>query len=805
MKMTNSLTHACFSKKPVASAVSAQIRYGRIIGALPLCLAASAVAAENPQDQPAESTVVLEKVIVTSKFPSVKALGATEMEADILTSKRAAVSDTAKLLEDTPGVSLYGAGGVSSLPAIHGLNDDRVKIDINGMTLTSACANHMNPPLSYIDRSNIGKITILSGVTPVSLGGDSIGGTISVQTPEPVFAEPGKDILLDGSASSFYRSNGDAFGGSIAAGIANRNVRLEYTGSHTESMNYNDANGQNVQSSAYENQNHSAALSFKTDDHLVVIRGGQQHMPFQGFPNQRMDLTNNDSIFGNITHKGTFDWGNLESKFYIESTEHSMDIGDDKHNRFLDSSVTGGSFAPPNDRMPMETRGRNLGYKIMAEIPFNDRDTFRIGNEFHSNRLDDFWPPVHTNVGANDNIVISGPPAVRNGAYWMMAPETYININNGERDRVGFFGEWEADWNAQWKSLLGLRYDHTNTDAGDVQPYNPNLLGTSAAAPDAAGARTALNAANAFNVRDHERTNDTFDVTALMQYTPNDMSQYEFGYARKNRAPNLYERYIWGARRMDMAMIGWHGDGNGYVGNMDLTEETAHTVSFTAAFHEPKSNLWEISATPYFTYVNNFIDADRCQSASTSTASGCGAIPQTATDSFVYLQYANHDARLWGADVSGRAQLYKDPKLGEFATHTTMSYVRGERMDGGNLYHMMPFNMKLSLDHRLSNWQSALEMQFVDSKTDVQAIRNETQTPSYILLNARTGYEWGKVRLDVGLDNVLDKQYYHPLAGAYLGDRYGMNPTAAPNVTVPWGRNIAGMGRSAFVGITIKY
>lgn len=156
-------------------------------------------------------------------------------------------------------------------------------------------------------------------------------------------------------------------------------------------------------------------------------------------------------------------------------------------------------------------------------------------------------------------------------------------------------------------------------------------------------------------------------------------------------------------------------------------------------------------------------------------------------------------------DVSGRAQLYKNDNLGEFATHTTMSYVRGERTDGGNLYHMMPFNMKLSLDHRLENWQSAFEMQFVDSKTQVQAIRNETQTPSYILLNARTSYEWGKVRFDVGLDNILDKQYYHPLAGAYLGDRYGMNPSAAANVTPPWGRNISGMGRSAYVGINIKY
>jgi len=122
--------------------------------------------------------------------------------------------------------------------------------------------------------------------------------------------------------------------------------------------------------------------------------------------------------------------------------------------------------------------------------------------------------------------------------------------------------------------------------------------------------------------------------------------------------------------------------------------------------------------------------------------------------------------------------------------------VRGERMDGGNLYHMMPFNAKLGLNHALAGWRSTLEMQFIDAKDDVQAIRNETKTPSYLLLNARTGYDWGKVRVDLGLDNLLDKQYFHPLAGAYLGDRFGMNPTGPATTTVPWGRNVPGMGRT---------
>ena len=71
---------------------------------------------------------------------------------------RAATSDTASLLGDVPGVSLYGAGGVSSLPVIHGLADDRLRIKVDGMDLISACGNHMNPPLSYIDPTNVGSV-----------------------------------------------------------------------------------------------------------------------------------------------------------------------------------------------------------------------------------------------------------------------------------------------------------------------------------------------------------------------------------------------------------------------------------------------------------------------------------------------------------------------------------------------------------------------------------------------------------------------------------------------------------------------
>ena len=118
--------------------------------------------------------------------------GSVTLDAADVLPLRAATSDTATLLRDVPGISFYGAGGVSSLPVIHGLGDDRLRIKVDGMDLVSACPNHMNPPLSYIDPTNVARAKVYAGVTPVSVGGDSIGGTIQVESAEPVFALAGQ-------------------------------------------------------------------------------------------------------------------------------------------------------------------------------------------------------------------------------------------------------------------------------------------------------------------------------------------------------------------------------------------------------------------------------------------------------------------------------------------------------------------------------------------------------------------------------------------------------------------------------------
>ncbi len=97
-------------------------------------LLAVAVALAIPALAQAEEPYRLPDVVVkgaqlrsSTPFP-----GFAVSEGDILSGGTSS-SDTASLLKDVPGVSLYGAGGVSSLPVIHGLADDRLRIKVDGM------------------------------------------------------------------------------------------------------------------------------------------------------------------------------------------------------------------------------------------------------------------------------------------------------------------------------------------------------------------------------------------------------------------------------------------------------------------------------------------------------------------------------------------------------------------------------------------------------------------------------------------------------------------------------------------------
>ena len=751
-----------------------------LVAAMAVAFSGAAFAQANPQ--------VMDAVNVTAQRETPLPNSSGALNANEVAAQRAYVSDTAQLLSDVPGISLYGAGGVSSLPAIHGLADDRLRITVDGMDLIASCPNHMNPPLSYLSPSSIGKLKVYAGITPVSVGGDSIGGTIIAETLAPEFAAPGQSILAKGEIGGFYRSNGDAHGGNVSATMASENFNISYTASTAKANNYTaggdfkttTATGRNghtlpldvVGSTAYETRTQTLGFAMKGGNHLVEAKLGYQEVPEQLYPNQRMDMLDNTQKRFNLRYLGQFDWGSLEARAYHESVDHFMDFGADKRFWYGSNSGTGAPCSPIRfagnpkgtcaEGMPMYSESKTTGFNLKADVQLSQQDLLRVGGQFQSYQLDDWWPASGGGMG----------------------PGTFDNINDGKRDRTALFGEWESRINPQWMSLLGVRYERIESDAGDVRGYNTAVTAMGSQYADA----------TAFNAKDHARNDNNWDLTALARYTANVNTDIEFGFARKVRSPNLYERYTWSTWSMAAVMNNFVGDGNGYIGNIDLEPEKAHTLSATFDWHAADRNWW-LKATPYYTQVTDYIDAVRCTAGASCTLNNTNTSNQ-----FVVLNYANQSARLYGLDLSGHVPL-ANGGFGQFALKGLINYTKGENRDtGDDLYNIMPLNAKATVNHQFGGWNNALELVMVSSKDQVSDVRNEIKTPGYGLTNLRTSYTWKQVRLDLGVENLFDKYYASPLGGAYVGQGTTMMTNG-----IPWGVAVPGMGRSIYAGFNLKF
>ncbi|MCX7056900.1 MAG: TonB-dependent receptor plug domain-containing protein [Proteobacteria bacterium] len=695
-----------------------------------------------------------------------------------ITPIRPATSDTAALLRDVPGTYLNSAGGVSSLPSIHGLADDRLRIQLDGMSLISACANHMNPPLSYIDPTAVEELTVYPGITPVSVGGDSIGGTIIVKSRAPRFATGDQTSLVNAEVGTFYRSNGDSWGVNASASAASRNLSIRYSGSVAQANNYHAATafkpdttlvgtiggsmfipGDTVGSSAYRSDNHAVDVAFQHGANHVELKLGYQHVPRQGFPNQHMDMTDNESRRAGLTYGGTFSWGKLNVGAYTEHTQHQMDFGPDKLYWYTAPNTACSPIGPMCVAgMPMTTEGRNTGVKASGEIPLTSRDKLTTGVEYQRYRLDDRWAP-------------SGG--------MMMWPNEFININDGRRDHADLFVEWEARWSLRWMTLAGVRGSRVTMDSGPVQGYSSmyDMM------PMGHNAMT-------FNMADRGHTDDNLDVTTLARYTFSPKQTYEFGYARKVRSPNLYERYAWSGNGMAMTMNNWVNDGNGYVGNINLKPEIAHTLSATGDWRGGANPSRGAKLTVYYNRVDDYIDA------------ACANLSSCALGKFNYLTLVNQDARLYGADLSAFATLGAHDARRSLTLRGSLSYVNGEnRTTGDHLYNVMPLNARFVLEYQRGKWSMLADEQVVLAKDRVSAVRSELTTGGYTLLNLRGSYDWGAVRFDVGLENALNRMYALPTGGAYIGQGKTMSLNGAGT---PYGLAMPGPGRSVYVGLSGK-
>ncbi|QYJ70957.1 TonB-dependent receptor [Shewanella sp. FJAT-51649] len=644
------------------------------------------------------------------------------------------------LLKDQ-GVDFSEAGGVSALPVLNGMMGDRIKVLVDGADITTSCANQMTPPLSYVSANQISSVEVVAGVSPVSAGGDNIAGVIKVNSLNPKFSDSDNLSFESGEISSGYRSTSDAFLLGAKAGIASKDLSLSYQGAYEDANSYQDGHGDKVLDTLYRAQNHALTAAWRDDTQQLAIKLTHQAIPFQGFLNQYMDMTDNKSYGALVRYLRDLDNdGEFSAQLNWHSVKHEM-----------------GFFTPEKTgKMPMNTEGSDYSYQLHWRLPMGDNNTLLVGQEFYSYQLDDTWPAV---------------PGT------MMAPNDYININDGERRRAAVYGEWQQNLTPLWWLSAGMRYEYVTTDTGEVQAYsNMPMMGMP---------NMDAEAAKAFNAMDRRRDDNLIDATLLARYQLSAKQQLEFGLARKNRAPNLYERYSWGRGVMATTMIGWYGDGNGYVGNPDLKPETAYTLSAAYKFN---GDAWQFSTTAWYSAVTDYIDAEVIGSFNrTGLANGKRNI----------LKFTNEDANLYGAKLSAN-YLLADTDSGKWQMQGKLDITRGERDEGNEpLYQIKPLQTELALSNQLGDWENRLSWQWVATKDKVDDRRLENETDSYSLLNLSSSIKWQELSLTFAINNLFDTYYELPLGGVNLAE-------FKADSTGGFGQ-VAGSGRSFELGASYRF
>lgn len=143
------------------------------------------------------------------------------------------------------------------------------------------------------------------------------------------------------------------------------------------------------------------------------------------------------------------------------------------------------------------------------------------------------------------------------------------------------------------------------------------------------------------------------------------------------------------------------------------------------------------------------------------------------------------DARIFGLEAYTEADLWRlafgpdsRPSLSLFLNFSLLDgrYINGQRQFAGNEVELIPpfsFKTGLSFQHkgfRASYLFSYVQEQYSDA-TNAVFVANATRgiIPSYSVMDFSTSYEWGRYRLQAGLNNLADAAFFTRRATAYPG------------------------------------
>ena len=328
-----------------------------------------------------------------------------------------------------------------------------------------------------------------------------------------------------------------------------------------------------------------------------------------------------------------------------------------------------------------------------------------------------------------------------------------------EIDQTGVFAELTHAYDPQNRITGGLRYDHVRSDASKADldppggPMSPNQLYA-----------IYYKGAQAHRVTDH-------NIAGLLRYEHDLADRAGTLYAslsRSVRTPDATERYM--ASNGVTPAARW-------VGNPDIDPETHHQIEVGAVI---TGERWQAEGSVYYNDVSDYILRDRY------TAAGNNA-----------SIFRNVDATLIGgeAKVSYRFTSNLHGEAG-------VAYVRAENdTDDRPIAQTPPLEALVTLEYMQERWIGGARVRAAATQTRVDTASSTGiagqgldvgETSGWAVLDLYGRYDvTDSLRLDIGVDNILDKTY-----AQHLNRANAFDPTQV-QVNEP--------GRSGWVKLTASF
>ena len=222
-------------------------------------------------------------------------------------------------------VEMVRRGSYAWEPVVNNMGTERVSTTIDGMKIFYACTDKMDPVTSYVESSNLQRISLNSGLDGNPQATGNIGGSIDLKLRRVGFDARSSEY----NASTGFESNGNVQVYGADAAFSSHRFYTNFGVFYRHADNYKAGGGETVGFSQFQKTNAFANIGWQpVDNHIVEATAIYDIATNIGYPALAMDVKKAEGIIASLSYRREHIQGlfyRWETKAYYNHITHNMD------------------------------------------------------------------------------------------------------------------------------------------------------------------------------------------------------------------------------------------------------------------------------------------------------------------------------------------------------------------------------------------------------------------------------------------------------------------------------------------------